>query len=675
MLKVLIDRRREDRFLVDADLSSVVYRRLTVLCACIITVSLLCVAGGTALADEQGEIPPHEHPDEIGDGGDLDAIAEWLRAYMSGSLDESAVDIGESEFDLAREALGDDYGARLSQYQSLAEEVDLDRTEETFAETRDTQRNYTDNVEEFEDLLEEYEEALEAGDEEQARSIAEELDALGEEIGELSDELLDRYEELEEWDDIDLSEARRSTEQRNETIQSDRDDAVASLTETRISISVKDEGISFTDPANVSGKVINADGESVSDTRVRIELGPDVVETHTNASGAYATDLRPTMAPMETETIEAHHAPEAGSGFRESVANASVDIQQVTPNIEIVEFPSTIAFGENATIEGHIAVDGVPIDGVDLSLVVGDSTVPITSNDGRIEGTFTVPANASAEHGFILKVTEEGRAIAPAETVVETDVRETPTELSLETVEDEQQLVATGTLETDDDTGIPGQSVAIAVDGSMVGVAETDEHGEYRKNATIPEVEEDDEVEVVATFDGEGTSLAGSEAEATLVWTGSGLPVSRSILGVVAFVGVLLVVVMALAKRRGYLPSAVSFFTGPGEQSGEERRERPNEASDQQAVGDLLSIADELQSQHPSRAVEIGYTAVRNHLGDEPSDRSLTHWEFCNRRVESEAALFDLTEMYERAVFSPSGVDREEARNAVALARSLADTT
>jgi hypothetical protein len=242
--------------------------RVAVLVGLAVGLCLLGAAtGGGAAAvdadehDPENETVDHEHPDEVGDDGDLDGIQRWLEGRMTEIHVDCAEDLSVGE-SVACERLDGEYPDYLDQYGS----IERDRTggsesRNAFEEMRDEQREFAEENEAFEETHEEYREAREAGDEERARELARELRTRSERISELGGSLDSRFAGLENRTGGDLSGAREAT---NETVERVAETTTEVETETfapaTLTADAESRSASFEEPAVVTGRLADENG-------------------------------------------------------------------------------------------------------------------------------------------------------------------------------------------------------------------------------------------------------------------------------------------------------------------------------------------------------------------------------------------------------------------------------
>ncbi|MFA9427904.1 hypothetical protein [Natronorubrum sp. A-ect3] len=629
--------------------------------------------------DEDNETVRHQNPDEYDEDGDSDSTERWLSDWMSNQLEDSAREISEGEYDLAKEYIGEEYRDRFEQYVEVAGDTD-DESNDSYEEAQNEQESLADSVAEYQETKSEYEEAREEGDEERARELARELEALADEIGSSNEQIQTHYDAISEDDDIDLSEASAAIDTVNQDVQTDQDAIrAAEFVETELVLEPANEEISFSDPLVATGELRTADGEPVANEMIRLDIGNQTLEAETDSSGSFDFEYRPISVPLSAETVTVQYVPETQSVYFGSEADVPVSIEQVEPTItEPVVNPEQVAFGDEITVESELHVDGEPVDGVPLSVSAGNEFLGVTETvDGTFVGTATVPADLSAgEQSVRVALPFDDRALADTEAETTMTVMETDPDLSVSASQaNDSEVTVNGTLEAAG-TGVEGQSIQLLVDGEVTETVTTDETGTFAGLVSLSE-ETTGDVQIVAVYDDDGTNLAETEAATTITLPSTGS--SSALLPTWTW----LVLGLSLLIAGG---AAVYWYRDGDESTAETGVDEDDpvavaDSSESSSVSRaLLSQATEQLSRgEANSAVQNGYAAVRKQLEAQlESTPSLTHWEFYRQHVthesapdESAATLKDVTEGYERATFSPEGVSEQEAETILERAREL----
>jgi hypothetical protein len=234
-----------------------------------------------------------------------------------------------------------------------------------------------------------------------------------------------------------------------------------------------------------------------------------------------------------------------------------------------------------------------------------------------------------------------------------------------------------GTLTTADGDAIPGQTVALAVNGTTVGTATTDEQGHYATNLDVPQ-SESDSVSLVARFDGTGTNLASASEQQSLraLQTGGSESTSLWLLAggaVAVLAGLLLVVGLFVVDVRSVLspgPDDDQLVDGtvanPGS-SAEAGDTDAGTAPDRAPLADRIDALVADADDDPDGAVIRAYLEVRETLGpDLALGDTATHSDFYRAVTAERPALQvpvgQLVGAFEVAAFADRSVTQGEAR-------------
>lgn len=682
-------------------------------------------SGGTpplaVQTDDDNETERHRDPDDYEDEGDLEGLSSWLSGRLARQLGDSAIQLSEGEYELAREFIGDEYRDRLGQYVDVAGDIDAESDEETFRETRDQQQSLTDLLEQYQETKAAYDAAVAEGDTARARELARRLDGLADEIGLTTDSLQQRYEQIGSATGENLSAAQESLEEVENDILTEVSTILSSeFTETELTVDNANETISFLDPLSATGRLTTAEGEPLSNEPVRFAVGEQSIRTETDADGSFAFTYRPTLLSLSTSSLTVEYVPENRSLYLGSEASVNVTVEQVQPRLADVAVPDELAYAEPGRITGRLLVDDTPVDGVPVGMLVDDQQVStLATNNGTVtvnrsfngsmtvDGSFdeavTVPASVpDGEQALAVRLSTENQALAPVSETRSVTVRETETVLSLDATGGDGELTVNGTLATSSGVGVGEQPIQLQIEGTTVGTVTTTAGGAFSETLTVPETVDEELVRVSATYRGAGSNLAGSENETVVSVTladqsggeseGVAIPAWLWVLLVVVFGSILGLVWLARTRDPDDLPfsdhPAVQSLFGseqldPDESPPGSTPENGATATDQSdqpaAVAALLQRAStELQSGNYGVAVQACYSAVRTDLAARiDGAEALTHWEFYQAYSESERtdsaldALQELTEEYERAAFSGDSVTQDHAKRVLARATKL----
>jgi len=232
------------------------------------------VAQQNATDEDQNETTPHRNPDDYAEDGDLESVEGWLSDRLAAQLGDGAIQLSEGEYELASEYVGEEYRDRLGQYVDVAGQTEGESHEEQFEEAGEQQARLSEAVAEYRETKDEYEAAREAGNEDRARELGRELETLADEIESLGGSVRERYDEIEAGTGADLSEPDAAIENVTTEIRSEQ--AIVreqQFTETELSLTPDQETISFLEPLVATGELRTADGASIANEEVRLDVG------------------------------------------------------------------------------------------------------------------------------------------------------------------------------------------------------------------------------------------------------------------------------------------------------------------------------------------------------------------------------------------------------------------
>lgn len=651
--------------------------------------------------DGENETERHQNPDEYDGDGDEDAVAAWLSGWMSERLGESTVQITEGQYDAARDVIGDEFDDRLEQFVEVTDADDDE--EETLRETRETQEELVNLREEFNETQAAYEQALENGNTEQARELARQLVALAEQIEDVSADLVELLAEIEDITDEDLSAVQETvTEIQTESSTEAQTIAEAEFVETELTVESDATDVSFLDSAVLDGRLQTADGDPLANKSVQVAVEGTSFSVETGPDGSFTLEYRPTDVPLSREALSIVYIPESDSIYLGNETSVRVEVSQVEPTLSVTATPETVSFEDQLTVSGDLAVENVPVDGVPVVIRLGGEELTTeTVTNGTLDAAVDIPATVPAgEQELTVTLPFEDQALAGVSETMTVSVDETDTRMSVEASQSDGTAIdVSGTLTTVNGGSVSGQSVMILLDNERVDTVTTDADGSFTESIALPPDSDGEEVQVVASFDGTGSNLDSSQEDTLLTIelpaeqgdsTGSsaltepvaeGIPIvgNLSLIGIILGAGGLVLLLGAWWYQRGDTESPTQAVEAS-------ERDGSTVESDPTVVASLFDHAtDSLESGQPDAAVQAGYSAVRRQFTSTvEAGQALTHWEFYQAYMDAgvehgeeddssrEAdALFDVTEAYERAAYSPGTVSIDDASRAVERAQQL----
>jgi len=663
----------------------------------------------------------HEHPDDATGEGDDEALADWLANELGQSLSDSTIQLSEGQYEQAESVLGDEYNDRLDQYVDVNGDVDSGDSEgrtapETFEQAQQTQRQFVTSVRTYRETRNEYEQARENGDEQRARELARDLNEIARNASQTGQQLNRTYQNLSQTSDVDLREERDTVTTIRQNIDETQSEIrEAEFLDTQITATVDAPGTSFLAPAEIDGTVVDEEGAAVTDQRVRIQVDGRTVGATTDENGSFALTYRPALLPIDAETVTLELAPERQSVYFPSNTTVSVappEITQVTPEIAIDNVTDTAAFGDTVSVTGRVYAEDVPADGIPVIVIVDDQyrTAPVrTDANGEFSMELSLPAGVPAgEQNLTVAYPRDNRALAGTATTRSLTVATTPTDLSVAVEETTSRaLTATGRLTTTDGEPVAHQPVRVAVDGQTVATVQTNAEGQFQTTLNVSDAAatDADTVQLTAVYAQDGTNLDDARAETQVALASSAsasflLPLGWLLGGLLGLggAGVLLAAIVSGETNRPTVPAVLSRFAGSddsddtsGEQTGpaagattmDDETGTGNQPSTATFPAPDVAARQEFEAGHPDRAATLAYELTRPRLSSElATDGAQTHWEFYAAWTATNgddddrtAALRQLTEAYEQAMFAPTPVSSDDASGAIQAATTLVSGT
>ncbi|SEP93431.1 DUF4129 domain-containing protein [Natrinema salaciae] len=626
--------------------------------------------------DDPNETQPHRNPDEYAEDGDLESLEGWLSDRMTTRLEEGAIRLREGEYEAAGGYVGEDYRERLGQYVNITEMTDGDSYDERFDVTGEQQARLSDAVREYRETKAEYEAAREAGDDRRARELARDLETLADEIDSLGGSVRGNYDDLEAGTDANLTEADAAIENVTEEIRTEQA-AVREqeFEETELSLEPEREEISFLEPLAATGELRTANGSPIANEEITLEIGNRTERFTTNSTGEFTLEYRPIDEPLDAEKLSFRYVPDPQSTYLGDETNVSVSIEQVEPTVELSETPSEVSYGETHAVTGELHADGVPVDGVPLTVSLdGERIGNATVRDGAFETAVAVPASVDdGDRELRVRLPFEDRALAATANTTGVRVLETETELSIEgDSAGEREITVNGTLSAAGSDGVEGEDVQLRIDGAAASTVTTGSNGTFADTVAVPDSVDANDVTVTAVYEARDTNLESATAETAVT-----IDEADSQLSTVIRLGGGFLVVIAAGLGIWWYRRSDGMDAPVG--SANDRGSADDGAI--AAVEPLLERASEhLENGQPSDAARTGYAAVRRVLASRiDGQEALTHWEFYRAyREEGDAdadSLHTLTTAYERAAFDRDRISPADAASALETARRLCEVT
>lgn len=489
---------------------------------------------------------------------------------------------------------------------------------------------------------------------------------------------------------------RESTSEQQSSIRE------AEFTETTLTVTAVDDTVSYAEPMEIEGQLEGADGETFGETDLTFNQSKQSTTVETDEDGVFTLTYTPTATtPLDTETTTITFEPDATSTYLSSADTVAIDIQQVDATIADLESTDTVAFNETFEVNASVSAENSPVDRVNATVSAGGEPLDTLSvKDGELNGTVRMTENVSSgPQQLAVQLSLGETAVGTANATTPLTVSATTTEIDLTVPQNEAESVnrdvdelgyeIDGALTTVDGVGLGHQPIEVYIDETPVKTIETAENGSISGTLSKTDLEgahENDEVEVVASFDGSGTNLESTETATTVKISGAETSLPTHLLTnpwLIGGVGGFIFVGFGFWWwQRETDPDSNTKTELPDPSPVKHGREdhTAQQATEQAQITTLLEEADSrLSRADVEGAIRATYAAARRVGGQQiDTDRTLTHWEFFNQ-FESQAgddetdALRHVTEAYERATYTPNTLDADDAQAARSLVSRLHD--
>lgn len=700
--------------------------RLVILVCCCLLVSLGVVAVGGVVADDdpdatgnETDVPIHEHPDDVADDGDIDALAGFLGGALGDRFEDHAISVSEGEYDRARNIFGDEFTDDLSRFAELEDDVDLGTADEddeedtspaeTIEETAEQQEEYGELIEEFEELQEAYEQARDAGDDERARELARELAALSERLIELGVELETRYEFIEQVTGVDLADGREAIADQTETVRVTAEEIQTAEFEPVLLDPVADvDRLTPLGTAAVTVVVTDGNETPVEGGTIRLVEQPGDVDhdavsptvtagTASVENGTARLLYQPLFQSPDRDSVHIEYQPEPGSVYLGAETDLELGVDPIDATVSLTDVPETVTYGDTVGTTASIGVDeggssenDASLDGVPLRAAFGGDRTDVTTTAGNAELVWSVdettpagdlPLSVGVPTGLPVQTDMIGQTVTVEQTATRLNATVTPTTEAGDITDAPEQTAAANvdiSLATETDSPVSDVGVELLVDGATVETIQTDETGTGSTTLDIPEG--DRSVTVRAIFEPQGGSLADaadqSQIPVTTADDGSEWWQSTQLLTTVGAATIIVTITGGvLLLRRGRSNDTPATAQSATEDS---QSEPPTDDEQSVAHAQFEAARDRLNDGAADEATITAYGALRSSITRKADvDDRRTHWSFVqacrDNGVDSATvdALEVLTERYEQAAYAPESVPTTAAEESVVLVEDL----
>lgn len=627
-----------------------------------------------------GDRPLHEHPERADQSLDR-RTRDGLSLLVGTSLEESALQLSEGDYEQAREALQGQRGELEGLVEAAATTDGTGEIATAYGRLRATQQDLADEREAYVESRDAYREAREVGNETGARLQARALEDHLARIEQLHAATLEGYARLSNVTEYDFA---RAVEQTNETVAETRSEVATvreeTFVETTLSVTAATGSVSYHDPLELDAQLLDANGDPVAGGELVLEDPGGTTAVTTDENGTAGLTHRPVLLPAGPGTVSVSFRPDPAEPYRSSRASANVTVGQVDGSLAVGAFPEAVAFGDTLVVTVRATTRGERVAGVPFDLWVGDVTAGnATGPGGTATLSTTVPAElAVGEQSVAVGAPGGNTAVAFDDVSGSLAVRESETTLDVQANRLGSGAVElSGRLTTADGAPVSNQSVVLSLGGERTVAVVTDESGRYGLTVDDPP---GISFEAVASYTAAETNLESADGTSMVAAGGGDSGVERWVpwfdtladaplvaLAAVAAAGLLALAggVALLVRRRGR-PDLVT----PDRVDG-----TPESATE---PGERLRTAREDLELRPGAATRLAYLVARRELeGEVDGPEAATHREFlaaCASDGVDEETLGDiatLTRCHERAAFGPDAVGPSTAEVAVETAERL----
>ncbi|MDL0125599.1 hypothetical protein ACOZ32_14260 (plasmid) [Halobacterium sp. MBLA0001] len=639
-----------------------------------------------APANNSTSPPQQENPNQVNEGGNSEALREYLSSQLSEQLAGSSIQISQGQYEDAQDALGEQYSGTLSKYVEVSggtggagtggnngDGGSVNEQAEQFNKTAQTQSRYAQSLQNYWGTYEEYQSARENGNGERARRLARNLRSLSSELAEASDVLATHYQNISGSSGVSYQNELQSINNTTKNVSQQTNSIVTGeFTPTRMTASADAQG-SFSNPIQITGQVAT-NGTTPLNGTIQVQTPNQTFQGPVTANGSFTIPYRPTEAPTGQLTANVTYVPYPSGPYLGSNSTIQTNITQDIPSIQLGTAPTTVQYDRSVQVTGQVTVENQSVPNTTVQLqVAGVNLAQTRTNDsGRYNTSAPLPLEVAAgNQALVVAVGETETALAPAENQTTVTVAETPTELTLFATHNSTEVQVQGHLQTTDGQAIRNQPVTLRRNGEVVQSVETNGSGNI--SATLPLSDADMKhanIEIVATFDGQQTNLASTQATATVTLSqsgglfGTGIPRSHGLAGG-GFLG-LVGLAYAFVRRRSDNDESTAETTADASTTSTESELHTIQAAPTSTWDDQLERATvAIEDDNVEQAIRALYGTVRTVYAP-GTETSQTHWGFFKTASSdldlSPAAhetLREVTEAYEAVQFADNPPSKE----------------
>jgi hypothetical protein len=649
--------------------------------------------------NETATPPIHQNPDNVSAGSNLSELGAHFTGELSTRLIASTTNINQSQYERARELIGDRYELNLSDYRTVALELDQSERAMLFNQIQIDQQQYITEVQRLRELQSEYERARASNNEERARRLAREFNRENENFTANASELISTYTNLSNETGISSEPAI----ERINTIQSKLNESATTITqreflETTLSTQLNRSNISFTSPGQVTGRVALVNGSGIGGEVVTIGVGSRQYKVQTSPNGRFQLPYRPVAVNVSATTVSVVYQPADEGAYLPASDSISTDIRSVNASLDAFDGPPTVGFSDRLNVRGQVVVRDRVVSQLPFTVQANDVELARTTTDtsGGFDATAEFPATVNdGEQDIRLRTTEPRAVQLQTEQTIRVEL--TATEINARVANQSLSSVEiTGRLQTNQREGVPNQIVTVstgtqearvetAADGTFTGSLELSRDSLARSEDTV----------TVAFSGGDQTNLAPastsvSVSPASVESVSEKISSSEQQLPLQEILIIFIVIMtsggtLAIGRYRGWfgfdteLPSFgnddTNVMTDGSPTATNEYNTR--ETNEQTQSAEFTTPRERLNRDEVEQAVLQSYGRVWNELQTWVAADPQSHWALYNA-VEStsldiDEALYELTSVYEQTAYSPTDPDFRAGRAAIEAGETVSD--
>ena len=468
----------------------------------------------------------HENPDEISERGDLGRVGNWLSDRMRGQFAQSGIELSQSEYELAREYVGEEYDGYLDQYVDVAGETDSESDNtaaEAFETAEESQTDLIDRAEEFEEAESAYEEARESGSVSEARRQARRMANLSSQVSQDRDEIVGANSRLEDTLNIPDPLGTDPINETAERIENTSQTALyATFENTTVKVVSADPVTSPVDSLEIAGQIGNESGVLLTNQTVTVEVGGESSEVQINESGVFEVWYTPVDREPGKQEINVSYVPDPETPYLGSDTAVNVTVQSVNASITLSSSASNGSFGDSISVTGRVSASNTSIEGVTVSGSLGvEGFSGETNATGQFHSTVPVPQDIAAGEASIAVGVDAAEPLVQSDTVrTSVQIRPLTTTLSMgEGRTDSTQLVR-GELLTERGDPVPGQSVVLEFGDAETRTVQTNASGWYTAQIPAAYADSNETIGVTASYQSGDSHLQASNASMAVALIG-----------------------------------------------------------------------------------------------------------------------------------------------------------